>query len=221
MKKIVSMALLGIMLFSTGMNVMAKEEKLPEIDEKFLNVVLEQPEVAMDMYDNIEKITTVVVPESIQNQISATLMDEDGEVEDLDCEVFMVQIDFAQPYALSDADNVPKDKMYVLNASVKESPGSLTEDGITLNGTIGWIDHFGTGNEFRYVSGSRSGAYVGSGTYGYGGKGEAYRGGTSFESTFSDTTGSGNKNSWFYLHVYSKTTAGKTITLNVGTSILD
>ena len=75
--------------------------------------------------------------------------------------------------------------------------------------------------EFRYVSGSRSGAYVGSGTYGYGGKGEAYRGGTSFESTFSDTTGSGNKNSWFYLHVYSKTTAGKTITLNVGTSIFD
>ena len=71
MKKIISMALLGIMLFNTGMNVMAKEEKLPEIDEKFLNVVLEQPEVAMDMYDNIEKITTVVVPESIQNQISA------------------------------------------------------------------------------------------------------------------------------------------------------
>lgn len=43
------------MLFNTGMNVMAKEEKFPEIDEKFLNVVLEQPEVARDMYDNIEK----------------------------------------------------------------------------------------------------------------------------------------------------------------------
>jgi len=61
-------------------------------------VVLEQPEVARDMYDNIEKITTVVVPESIQNQISATLMDEDGDVKDLECEVSMVQIDFAQPY---------------------------------------------------------------------------------------------------------------------------
>lgn len=95
MKKIISIALLGIMLFNTGMNVMAKEEKFPEIDEKFLNVVLEQPEVARDMYDNIEKITTVVVPESIQNQISATLMDEDGDVKDLECEVSMVQIDFA------------------------------------------------------------------------------------------------------------------------------
>ncbi len=94
----------------------------------------------------------------------------------------------------------------MLNSTTKTSQSSITSKGVTLNGTIGWIDYFGPVNEFKYCSGSRSGSYTGDGYY------QANRGsdnlcnadfsGTSFysTSTLSDQTGTA-----FRLLVRSKT----------------
>lgn len=225
MKKLLCCTLVTIMIFGFSVTAVAQEEKqqmFSEMDAEFVSMVLEEPELALNRYSNISDITNVPVPANFQEKIVGSLISEYGEVTNLDCEISLVRIQMKnQPYTLLANGQEQGDVMYVLSASTKESPGSLTEDGVTLNGTIGWIDHFGTSNEFKYVSGSRSGSYVGAGRYGSGGRGVAYNGGTDFDSSFSDSTGSGNQSSWFYLHVYSTTQTGKRITLNVSTSILD
>jgi hypothetical protein len=111
--------------------------------------------------------------------------------------------------------------LYVLSAEGKTSTGSKEQDGVTLYGTIYWIDNLGTNNVLLKVTGGRYGSYTGNGTYSYGGKYQILKMGTFSASGFNDQDYWGTENISFHLNVSTNITSGSTVSLAVDTSIFD
>jgi len=113
--------------------------------------------------------------------------------------------------------------VYVLTADTKDSVDSTTKNGISLKGTITWIDHAGLNNELVSVSGSRSGSYSGDGKYIVtSGTHNVTNGSGSFSgTTFSNSAVGGEKGYSFTLTMHSYTASGDQTTLIVKTSAFD
>lgn len=185
-------------------------------DENFISLVTENADQVLEKYDNIIDIREEVLTadESAEYATATETSLVDGTVDEVETFVKFTTIVF-------EGDS-GEETYQIASATAKTSSDSITSNGVTLKGYIGWIDNLGVVNEFRYVSGSRSGDYSGSGYY------LALRGtsnlcsgnfDTSFygTSSLSDLTGT-----QFRLQVSSPNADGdKTVKLNFTTSILD
>lgn len=194
-----------------------------ENDNSFIELMTTNPETIYEKYNNVIDIQEVPLEEEINGCVEAYEYDETGLIEELDCNVKLNRIAYQSNSNTEYSVSANTSTLYILTAeaSSKTSEDSLTEDGVTLKGCIGWNDVLGIGNSFEYASGSRSGSISGEGYY------QALRGthtlcygnfATSFYSTSQDADTSGTQ---FRLIVRSGTTSGSTVQLNFTTSIFD
>ena len=228
MKKILLATILTTALFASSMCVNAQTSHETEaegifvMDDSFIELMQTEPEMLYERYSNILSVQEVSLENSnIDECVEVYEYASDGSAQELDCEVTLNKILCRNDISAFAADEEEVSTFYVLTASSKISEDSLTENGVTLYGCIGWEDTLGPVNSFKYASGSRSGAYSGQGYY------QALRGTATlchgyFDSSFyatsedEDTTGT-----QFRLIVRSSSTNGNTVQLNMTTSIFD
>ena len=117
--------------------------------------------------------------------------------------------------------NNPDVTMHIMEGTAKDSKGSTTKHGVTLSGTIHWIDYKGINNTLTGVAGHREGKRTGTMTYEYGVGNSCIGSGSSTSGDFSKHISSDNNGFSFYLTINSPSTSGNTATLTVKTSIFD
>ncbi len=228
MKKILSATILlfslsaGSIIASANTHVSTFEAHTVT-EESFIELMETDPDTIYEKYNNIIDVQTLTTDNQKSEDIRAFEYDENGILQELDCEVTLNIITYQENIGATRSAIRNNSTVYVLSATTKPSSDSTTKNGITLNGTITWIDHLGPSNEFVSVSGSRSGSYSGNGdyivtsqTHNVGNGGGSFSG-----TTFSSTSGAGSRGSSFTLTVHSSTSAGTVTTLVVKTSIFD
>lgn len=184
----------------------------------FVEELISNPELIHDKYANILSV------EQRQIRDKNNMVLDGRNYTEMDCENYEYVATLTRmTFAINDQDGEVAD-YYVMSVSTdtKTSTGSLTQDGVTLNGSIGWIDYFGPINEFVYASGSRNGTYSEEGYY------QVLRGtGTlcsgNFSSSFYATSNLSDKTgSEFRLYIRSKSSqTNKNVILEFTTSIWD
>lgn len=231
MKRTLLTTAFAFVLFTASIPVNAqilfeiKPEETFEMDDAFMAMLQTNPELIYDEYSNVLNIQEVSLEDSILNECAeAYEYNTDGTLlQELDCEVTLNKIEVQSNAATLNSVQENTSSFYVLTAtaSSKTSDDSLTSDGVTLYGCIGWDDNFGVINTFNYASGSRSGSYTGTGYYlAMRGTGTLCSGDfdTSFYATSNESDSSGTQ---FRLIVRSSTSSGTTVQLNFTTSIFD
>lgn len=230
MKKVISILAVAFVIFNNSMYVNAQSigetfsvHKI-ENDNSFIELMMTNPETIYEKYNNIIDIQEVPLEEEVINGcVDAYEYDATGLIEELDYNVKLNKIVYQSNSNKLHSINANTSTLYVLTAeaSSKTSEDSLTNDGVTVKGCIGWNDVLGVVNYFEYASGSRSGSISGDGYY------QALRGAhtlcsgnfdTSFYSTSQDADSSGTQ---FRLIVRSDTTSGSTVQLNLRTKAWD
>lgn len=138
-----------------------------ENDNSFIELMTTNPETIYEKYNNVIDIQEVPLEEEINGCVEAYEYDETGLIEELDCNVKLNRIVYQSNSNTEYSVSANTSTLYILTAeaSSKTSEDSLTEDGVTLKGCIGWNDVLGIGNSFEYASGSRSGSISGEGYY--------------------------------------------------------
>lgn len=171
----------------------------------------------MDIYDNIIAIDTIELDELSKEQVVQAYYSNSNGIEfeiECDYELKKVVLKNHRSRFVNETETV-----YVLSGTTKTSDDNMTENGVTLNGCIGWTDNLGISNEINYVSGSRTGLYSGMGSYSVTG-GTVPLGSGDFSISFYNSSISGQA-TVFRLHVYSKDYYGNQVTLSIATSLLD
>lgn len=202
-------------------NMPTEEFKINDSTVAMLQI---NPELIYETYSDVIDIQEVSLTDSqISKCVEAYEYNENGVRQELECEVTLNKILLQNNADILNSTGQDTSTLYVLMATStsKTSDDSLTSDGVTLYGCIGWEDKLGIVNYFEYASGSRSGSYTGDGYY------QAMRGtgtlcngyfDTSFYSTSElDDTGGTE----FRLIVRSSTSSGTSVQLNFTTSIFD
>ena len=165
---------------------------------------------AMDT-ENIE-----VTPE-VKEGITAYAVDENGEKEQLDCEIVLKK---STSNLRSAGDSYT---LEVTASNIKDSYDEVSQEGIRLSGRISWIDKLGSPNILTSVSGRFDNAsYIQSAYYQYGTLGEY------FASKNMDLSRSCffNESLWeegagFRLELSARTKKNVKVSLTVKTSIFD
>lgn len=192
------------------------------IDEGFVEVVETMPEVLFEQYDNIIDIQTTALSGKgrASGGIEAYEYNEDGIMNIVNCEGTLTRIVYQEEAEQPGMEGVSS--LYILIASSdKTSTDSTTEDGVTLNGCITWIDHLGMSNELVALSGSREGTYTGEGTYVCTSRTHGVGSGKFDGDSFETYSYKGEKGYSFTLIVRSKTQNGNSVQLQVNTSMFD
>lgn len=190
-----------------------------EVNELFIESLATNPELLIWQYSNIVDIQTTTLSNfgrSGESAVEAYEYDEDGTVHLLEAKATVTKVLYEEESDIS--------SLYVLTASTHntDSSDSITKDGVTLNGTITWVDHFGPKNELVSLSGSRSGSYTGDGSYVCTSRTIPIGSGTFAGASFSDTSFQGRNGSSFTLIVRSTSAENnKQVQLIVKTSIFD
>lgn len=226
MKKMFLAVFLFASVFLSALTVNAKTPvaafKASTVSEKsFMELLEVNPEAVYEKYDNVIEIQTMKIDNKNSDGVKAFKYDKNGILQELDCEVTLNKISYQEGANSISAASNDVSTVYALTAETKDSKDSTTKNGITLNGTITWIDHFGTSNELVSVSGSRSGAYKGDGTYKITSQTHGVGSGSFSSGSFSDSSNSGEKGYSFTLVIHSYTAAGDQTTLIVKTSAFD
>ncbi|MCR4998682.1 MAG: hypothetical protein K6A05_02450 [Lachnospiraceae bacterium] len=128
--------------------------------------------------------------------------------------------DVALTHTIISSSN-PDLKLHILEATAKESKGSKTKNGVTLSGSIHWVDRKGTNNALTGVWGSRSGSWTGTMTYEYGAGWKPLGTGSSTRSHCGESIHSGQNGFSFYFSLNSPSTDGSTVSLTIQTSAFD
>lgn len=179
-------------------------------------------EALYEAYDFIDEIKDIDASDSDVDVEAFEIVD--GEKETLPYSVSLKEISLSEDSLVVAPDNaIITSNLYLITATstTKTSSDTLTKEGVTLSGSILWVDNAGIANEFLSASGSRKGSTSGSGYY------AAYRRYTPlcsgyFDSSFyaksdlDDSTGT-----QFQLIVRSDSTTGNQVQLSVKTSIFD
>lgn len=197
-------------------------EKLT-IDDELVTLLQTAPELIPEKYSNIVEVQTVSMDEDmIGDCVTAWEYDENGTMLPLECDVVLNKIvcqnNASKTYSLGTTAST----FYVLSATAtsKTSEDTLTEDGVTLYGCIGWEDVLGPFNNLEYVSGYRRGSYANKGSYTVLSWTHEMCGGD-FDTSFYDTPDDKVNGSQFQLIVNSDTSNGGKVKLNFSTSFLD
>ena len=178
----------------------------------------------METYSNVIDIQQEKLDANTLAECSAYKTNADGSVQEFECEVTLNKIIYQDNDAVRSCSDESISTFYVLTAStdIKTSTHEESAYGITLKGSIGWVDNLGVNNLFKYTSGSRSGNYSGDGWMAlYAGQHalcDGYFSGSTFYKTSDKDDQYGLS---FRLLVKSKTPNGEEAMLEVKTSIFD
>lgn len=210
-----------------GVNAQTVETASKEefkIDESLVELIQTEPEMIYERYSNVIDVQEIPLDSTqVSEMTEAYEYTEDGAVQGLDCEVTLNRITCQNNYGMLYSAEESTSTFYVMSVrgTSKTSEDSKTENGVTLEGVIGWEDMLGPVNKFEYASGSRSGSYTGTGQW------QAMRGthvlcsgdfDTSFYGTSSQSDLTGTS---FRLTVRSATSGSKTAVLTFETSMFD
>lgn len=194
-----------------------------KIDDYSIELMQTEPKKIYERYSNVVDVQEIVLNDNqVSELIEAHEYNEDGTVEDLDCDVTLNIITCQNDSSMLYSSEESTSTFYVMSArgTSKTSEGSNKQEGVTLTGCIGWEDNFGISNKFLYASGSRSGSYTGTGHY------QAMRSthvmcSGDFDTSFYGTSEETETGTQFKLTVRSSTSNSKTASLTVSTSIFD
>lgn len=185
--------------------------------------VTEEDIVALDAildddFGTYEISSKEIIPvDSSEGKVQAVSTAVDGKVSEVNTDLQLTK------YTVSSMEkNISNTTdIYVLTGTAKTSDKTTTDSGVTMTGSIGWVDNLGYNtNEYRFVSGSVSGSI--SGTYHYeNGCRDLRYDADDFETSFYSTKGSGKTSGSFYLTFYGYAANGSKIEFNLWTSILD
>ena len=169
-----------------------------------------------DMYSNIVSVEkTDLEGEALRGCVSAY---SDGNVP-IECSATINKIVYvASPASKAVDGHVRKEDcktVYILRGTTKTTSNSATSHGVTLKGSIVWIDNFGLFNELLYVYGQRYGRIAGSGYYSITNSSLGLGGGY-FDYTFNSTGNNNNHTgTTFHLNVSSPATDGSNVRLSL------
>ena len=153
---------------------------------------------------------------TVSQYVVAHEYNEDGTVQELDCEVTLNKVIYKDGISALNSDSEGTSTLYVLSGTLKESTDQNTEDGVTLYGCIGWTDNLGPWNRFEYCKGSRSGSYDPNekGTYTVQRESHSLCSGR-FDTSFYDTSDEPDPSGYkFRMRVSSKTASGTYVDIN-------
>lgn len=190
-----------------------------EVDESFVEALAADPDLLLQQYSNIVDIQTTTLSNLSRSGECAVVAYEyvqNDAAQLLEVEATLTKVSYQEDADIS--------SLYVLTASTDntDSSDSITKNGVTLTGTITWIDHFGPSNELVSLSGSRSGSYTGDGSYVITSRTTPVGSGTFEGASFSDTSYKGQKGYSFTLIVRSDSSVdNKQVQLIVKTSFFD
>ncbi|MCM1192658.1 MAG: hypothetical protein NC123_10375 [Butyrivibrio sp.] len=197
-------------------------------NESVIRLLETEPDLLFEQYSNIIDIQTITLSNDRRSnegvEIEAYEYDEDGAVHFIEAEATLTKVIYQDESALNLSGDDNRSALCVLsvNAEEKNSDGSWTKDGVTVNAVITWIDHLGVKNELVALSGSRSGSYTGDGSYICTARVTPVTSGDFEGASFKDTTAAGQTGYSFTLVVSSKSsTSGKTIQTIAKTSAFD
>lgn len=197
-----------------------------DADESFIELLSTEPDLLLEQYSNIIDIQTTTLSSCSRSNegvaIEACEYDENGTAHFLEAEATLTEVIYREGPASEVSGDENTSSLYVLSANTKETPDSITKEGVTLNGCITWIDHFGMSNELVSLSGSRSGSYTGDGSYVCTSRTNGVTSGDFEGTSFSDSSKSGVTGYSFTLIVRSKSlSSGTTVQVMVKTSAFD
>lgn len=178
-------------------------------------------------YTNIISINTEHIRSDIVERCaSAIKTDQYGNSEELLCELELYTIEIDPNYLETNDDLVDRSTsnvyvIYVLRGTTKDTSSNCSGHGVSLSGTITWIDNTGVNNEFVSASGSRSGNYTGSGRAWVRKNSDTLVGWTYFSTDFTANANPNLNNIGlqFTLHIDSDTLDGHNVQLSFSNSI--
>lgn len=230
MKKALSAVIMFVFLFNSfSYNAEASNKKIfcETEAERAMSVILsEDPNLLLQQYSNILSVETTELSNTYCSNgeiVKAYEQDQDGTVCMLETEATLTKILYHEEPGLSLEGDERPTTLYVLTAETYSSD-TTTQYGVRLTGAIAWKDYAGVNNELVAVSGSRSGSYMGDGTY--------YRsaGTTQLEpgwitfsgASFFDHSVAGTKGYGFQLVIHSPSQSSSNVAqLIIKTSIFD
>lgn len=170
MKKFFLMLTVCCVLITSSMKVNAQtvSEQIFKLSDVPIDFMLEDRELIREKFSNIIDIQEISLEECKNIGIAeAYEYNEDNDIlQELDVELTLNKIICKNDLYTLSSTNENTSTYYALTArAIKPSSDSLTQDGITVSGTIYWEDNLGPINNFVSCSGSRSGAVSGDGYY--------------------------------------------------------
>ena len=194
-----------------------REEMLSQ--DSFIYELQMNPDALVEKFDNVVSVKQEVVEQDFADKlIECSYISETDEDFLFEYEANLTTLEYK-----TDMSNKNISTFYVLSATgtTKTSTDKYSSNGVTLSGCIGWVDNTGIQNEFKYVSGSRSGSYSGQGFYNAKNHTVPLCSGyfdTSFYSTSNATNQTGLQ---FDLLIRTNDTSGGKVELLIKTSMLD
>lgn len=192
------------------------------VDDSFVELLQTDSKALYEKYSNIVDIQEVQLDdEQLSKYVEAYECSEDGMIEDVDCTATLNKITYRDG-SVSPLTADRTSTIYVLMAesTSKTSENSATQYGVTLKGSIVWIDHFGMSNELVSISGERSGSYDGDAKYAITG-GTTPIGSGTFDTSFENNDYAGSTAFQFILTIASNPVSGKRFHITVKTSVTD
>lgn len=191
------------------------------------DILIDRPDDYVERYDGILSVTReVIASDVVERCASAYRVDQNGRVEELTCELelFTIEADpnaFLLDSAQYDGNTADPLMIYVLKGTTKDTSSNCSGHGVSLSGTITWVDNFGPTNEFISASGSRSGDYINSGRAWVRKNTVMLVGWTYFNTSFSASADPNIDNTGlqFTLHIDSDTQDGNNIQLAFSNSV--
>ncbi len=193
------------------------------VDSALIELINSDSNLIYDAYDNVISVEEIILENGLDDNIQAYQCNVEGEKQELECDVVLNKITYQKN--ATTRSNIEKETatMYILTARAtsKTSDGEVEDHDVVVQGTIGWSDALGIVNTFEYVSGSRSGAYTGTGYY------QALRGtrtlcNGNFDVSFYDTSQyEDSSGTGFRLIARTSTADGNEVQLNFTTSVFD
>lgn len=229
MKKTLSAVVLFVVIFNSFCyNAEASNKKIfcETEAERAMSVILsEDSDLLLQQYSNILSVETIELPNAYCAKgeiVKAYEQNQDGTVCLLEAEATLTKILYQEETDLSLDDDEEPAALYVLTAETYSSDTTV-QYGVRLTGAIAWKDYAGVNNELVAISGSRSGSYVGDGTYYCNSGTTPIVGWTTFsEASFFDHSVSGKEGFGFQLTIQSPSTnSTRRAELIIRTSIFD